>query len=50
MLDIYLPTTDGRRVVLTRHTNPETDMKVLPLLPTVRKSPLPVVCTSTRMG
>jgi hypothetical protein len=29
MLDVYLPTTDGRTVVLTRYTNPETDVKLL---------------------
>ena len=29
MLDVYLPTTDGRMVVLTRYTNPETDVNIL---------------------
>jgi transposase len=29
MLDVHLPTTDGRTVVLTRYTNPETDVNIL---------------------
>lgn len=29
MLDVLLPTTDGRTVVLTRYTNPETDVNIL---------------------
>jgi len=29
MLDVLLPTTDGRTVVLRRYTNPETDVKIL---------------------
>ena len=29
MLDVLLPTTDGRLVVLTRYTNPETDVNIL---------------------
>jgi transposase len=29
MLDVLLPTTDGRTVVLTRYTNPQTDVNVL---------------------
>ena len=29
MLDVHLPTTDGRTVVLTRYTQPETDLRLL---------------------
>jgi transposase len=29
MLDVHLPTTDGRTVVLTRYTQPENDLKLL---------------------
>ena len=29
MVDVPLPTTDGRRVVLTRHTQPEKELQVL---------------------
>jgi transposase len=29
MLDVLLPTTDGRTVLLTRYTNPETDVNLL---------------------
>jgi transposase len=29
MLDVHLPTTDGREVILTRHTQPEPDQKLL---------------------
>ena len=29
MLDVHLPTTDGRTVVLTRYTQPETDLQLL---------------------
>lgn len=29
MLDVHLPTTDGRTVVLSRYTNPETDVDLL---------------------
>jgi hypothetical protein len=29
MLDVHLPTTDGRTVVLSRYTQPETDVQVL---------------------
>jgi len=29
MLDIHLPTTDGREIVLTRHTHPEKDILLL---------------------
>lgn len=29
MLDVHLPTTEGREVVLTRHTHPEKEMQLL---------------------
>ena len=29
MIDVHLPTTDGRTVVLTRYTQPEGDQKLL---------------------
>jgi transposase len=29
MIDVHLPTTDGRKVILTRHTQPEEELKLL---------------------
>ena len=29
MLDVHLPTTDGRHVILPRHTHPEKELQVL---------------------
>ncbi len=29
MVDVHLPTTDGRHIVLPRYTQPETDQKIL---------------------
>ena len=29
MLDVHLPTTDGRELVLTRHTEPDADLRRL---------------------
>ena len=29
MLDVHLPTTDGRTVILSRYTHPETDVQLL---------------------
>jgi hypothetical protein len=29
MLDVHLPTTDGRTVVLTRYTQPEDELRLL---------------------
>ncbi len=29
MIDVHLPTTDGRHIVLPRYTQPETDQKIL---------------------
>ena len=29
MIDIHVPTTDGRELVLTRHTEPEPELRLL---------------------
>jgi hypothetical protein len=29
MIDVYLPTTDGRELVLTRYTPPEPELQLL---------------------
>jgi hypothetical protein len=29
MVDVHLPTTDGRHLVLSRHTEPDADQKLL---------------------
>jgi hypothetical protein len=29
MIDVHLPTTDGRTVIMSRHTKPEPDLQVL---------------------
>jgi len=29
MLDVHIPTTDGRELVLTRYTDPERELKLL---------------------
>jgi hypothetical protein len=29
MIDVHIPTTDGRELVLTRYTEPQTDQKLL---------------------
>jgi hypothetical protein len=29
MIDVHLPTTDGREIVLTRYTQPEPDLQLL---------------------
>jgi len=29
MIDVHLPTTDGRRVILSRYTQPEKDLQLL---------------------
>jgi hypothetical protein len=29
MIDVHLPTTDGRHVILPRHTQPEKELQVL---------------------
>ena len=29
MIDVHLPTTDGREIMLTRYTQPEPELKLL---------------------
>ncbi len=29
MIDVLLPTTDGREIILTRYTEPEPDLRLL---------------------
>ena len=29
MIDVHLPTTDGREIILTRHTEPEPELRLL---------------------
>jgi hypothetical protein len=29
MIDVHLPTTDGRRVIMSRYTQPEPDLQIL---------------------
>ena len=29
MIDVHLPTTDGREIVMARHTQPEKDLQLL---------------------
>ena len=29
MIDVHLPTTDGREIVMARHTQPEQDLQLL---------------------
>jgi hypothetical protein len=29
MIDVHVPTTDGRELLLTRHTEPEPELKLL---------------------
>ena len=29
MIDVHLPTTDGREIILTRYTQPETELRLL---------------------
>ena len=29
MLDVHLPTTDGREIIMSRHTQPEKDLQLL---------------------
>ena len=45
MVDVHLPTTDGRTVILTRHTQPEKELQVLleQLNLTLPPQPLPKI-------
>jgi len=29
MIDVHLPTTDGRKVIMSRHTQPEPELQIL---------------------
>jgi len=29
MIDVHIPTTDGREIILTRHTHPEPELQLL---------------------
>jgi hypothetical protein len=29
MIDVYLPTSDGRTIILSRYTQPESDLQLL---------------------
>ena len=58
MLDVILPTTDGRRLVMPRHTEPEADLALLlhhlnltlpPQPPPRISQPVAENCTSLKM-
>ena len=40
MIDVHLPTTDGRRVILPRYTQPEQEHRMLLTLHTFRNARL----------
>ena len=50
MIDVHLPTTDGRTIILSRYTDPEDELKVLlnqlhltlPLQPRPRLADMPL--------
>jgi len=50
MLDVHLPTTDGRYLILPRHTEPDRDMKLLlaQLKLTLPKQPPPKIVAGAR--
>ena len=49
MIDVHLPTTDGREIVLTRHTQPEPELQILisQLKLNLPAQPPPRITTST---
>jgi len=49
MIDVHLPTTDGREIVLTRHTQPEPELQLLigQLKITLPDQPPPRITSST---
>jgi transposase len=51
MIDVHLPTTDGRRIVLSRHTQPEKDVALLlvQLNLTLPEQPRPRALTNGRL-
>jgi len=48
MIDVHLPTTDGREIVLTRYTQPETELKLLinQLALELPRQPLPKIAAA----
>ena len=50
MLDVHLPTTDGREVILTRYTQPEKDLQLLldQLKLTLPEQPPPRITATVR--
>ena len=52
MVDVHLPTTDGRTVILTRHTQPEKELQVLleQLNLTLPAQPPPKISTSAALA
>jgi hypothetical protein len=45
MIDVHLPTTDGREIVLTRYTQPEPELQLL-----INQLKLTHTCTSPAVG
>lgn len=52
MVDVHLPTTDGRTVILTRHTQPEKELQVLlaQLNLTLPAQPLPKITAAAALA
>jgi transposase len=52
MIDVHLPTTDGRHVILPRHTQPEKELQVLldQLKLTLPEQPPPRITTSGKLA
>jgi hypothetical protein len=52
MLDVHFPTTDGRTLILSRHTEPDTDQKILirQLGLTLPMQPPPRITTPTQIA
>ena len=52
MIDVHLPTTDGRHVVLPRYTQPEPELKVLldQLKLTLPEQPLPRITSAGELA
>jgi hypothetical protein len=52
MIDVHLPTTDGRHVVLPRYTQPEPELKVLldQLKLTLPEQPPPRITSADKLA
>jgi hypothetical protein len=52
MIDVYVPTTDGRELSFTRHTQPEPELKLLlqKLKLTLPAQPPPKITTTELTG